>query len=103
MEILCLGDVAVFSFFGLLLSLFDLFEFGSTELFHLLPHILNFRIQIFQLDRHCNQTCKHLDPCSSTLYAAAHPPCFSPQTPALLPPPSPHPPPHPPPPPPPPP
>src|SRR5207245_6860091 len=68
----CLGYVAVFSFFRLLLSLFDFFEFGSTELFHLLPHILNFRIQILQLDRHSNQPCQHLNHCSSGLQIRVH-------------------------------
>src|SRR5437660_11547940 len=64
----CLGDVAVFSFFRLLLSFFDLFEFGSTELLSLLTHPPNLRTQVLQLVRHSDQSSQHLNHRSSRLH-----------------------------------
>src|SRR5437660_11817995 len=71
----CLGDVAVFSFFRLLPSFLDLFEFGSTELLHLLPHILTLRIQVRPLDRHPHQSSQHLTHRSSRLQLRIHSCC----------------------------
>src|SRR5438445_8263279 len=56
----CLGDVAVFSFFRLLLSFFDLFVFGSMQLLLLLTHILVLRIHVLHLDWHSDQCSQHL-------------------------------------------